>query len=261
MLSIVRWMWKRISDWYTALDIFEAFGWKVNGGAVLVGVIASTFTQLSDAPVYDVFLAFLAGFLIVIGLANLWSNVRPQPKTPIGLIEFKPSEHSSYFHEWGAPSDEDEMLYGYDGSPIIYATVARVRLRVYGGGDTIEDVKVALTNVKDCEKLNGILPLNLRFKDIASSPHKTSIDLHSEDDQFVDVVSWKWDSNSPPVLVFHTTSRGDQEVPLKPYEITLRLTGKGIRSDVKRFWVGIGEEENPGIGLRKGLLSMRLLDG
>lgn len=204
------------------------------------------------SPVEATVIAITFAFLLVLCLIAYrlyWLNV---------YMEFKPSEHTSFFYEWGKPSQDEEMIAAFYSKSTTQSTVARVRLRIYGG-DTVEGVKVILTNVKDCPELNGLLPFSLRFKDDNCTPHKTCLDLNAEDDQFVDVASWIWDSKCHPAIVFHRAI-GDIEVPLKEYEITLRLTGKGIRSDTKRFWIGIAKENKPELGLREGLFSMRALD-
>jgi len=63
----------------------------------------------------------------------------------------------------------------------------------------------------------------------------------------------------PPTIIFHNAIHKDAEAPLKPYELTIKVTRKGIRSESKRFWIGISEYEDNKIGMRKDLFSMRLL--
>lgn len=77
MLWFFRWMWKRVSDWYTALDILEAAGWKAKGATMLIGLMTSAVTLWDGAPMYDVILAFIGSSLIVLGLVNLFVNFRP----------------------------------------------------------------------------------------------------------------------------------------------------------------------------------------
>jgi hypothetical protein len=96
-------------------------------------------------------------------------------------IEFQPREHTAYFHQWGIVSEEESFQASYNNRPIISAWLVRIRLRVYSG-DTVEGVKVNLTEVKECEELRGMLPFALHFKNDNTIPHKTCIDLHPDDD-------------------------------------------------------------------------------
>jgi hypothetical protein len=240
-----------ISDLWNIIQASHKI-WQILVVAGLTPVVQMLSAKAGASPVEATAVALLVAVFLVLCLIYYrlyWLNVS---------IEFKPSEHSSFFYEWGVPSQDEAMVDAFYGKQSTYSTIARVRLRVYGG-DTVEGVTVKLTDVKDCEELKGILPFNLRFKDDIETPCKTSIELHPEDDQFVDVASWKWNSASMPTIVFHAASLGDKEVPLKPYEITLRLTGKNIRSESKKFWIGIGDEDKPELGVRKGLFSMRAL--
>ena len=63
-------------------------------------------------------------------------------------IEFQPREHTAYFHQWGIVSDEESFQASYNNRPIISGWLVRIRLRVYSG-DTVEGVKVTLTEVKE----------------------------------------------------------------------------------------------------------------
>jgi hypothetical protein len=100
-------------------------------------------------------------------------------------IEFQPREHTAYFHQWGIVSEEESFQASYNNRSIISGWLVRIRLRVYSG-DTVEGVKVTLTEVKECEELRGMLPFALLFKDDNTIPHKTYIDLHPDGYQFVD---------------------------------------------------------------------------
>ncbi len=240
-----------ISDLWNIFQVSQGI-WPILTISGLSAVAEVFIAKAGASPVEAIVIALLVAVFLVLCLIYYrlyWLNVS---------IEFKPSEHPSFFHEWGSPSEDEAMMDAFYGRRSTYSTIAMVRLRVYGG-DTVEGVTVKLTDVKDCEELKGILPFNLRFKDDIGTPCKTSIELHSEDDQFVDVASWKWDAESKPTIVFHAASIGDQEVPLDSYEITLKLTGKNIRSESKKFWIGIGDEDKPELGIRKGLFSMRAL--
>lgn len=68
MVRLGLWLWKRISDWYTGLDLLEAFGWKTTGGAMVAGGLAAIYTFFENAPTYDIFLAWLAATLIVLAV-------------------------------------------------------------------------------------------------------------------------------------------------------------------------------------------------
>ncbi|MDK2742926.1 MAG: hypothetical protein NDI90_08415 [Nitrospira sp. BO4] len=242
-----------ITDLWNIIQVVQGI-WPILSIAGLSVVAEMLMAWAGASPLQAIALSLLFAMFLVLCLIAYrlyWLNVS---------IEFKPSEHPSYFYEWGFIAEDEDMLATFLSRPLAArGWLARIRLRVYSG-DTVEGVKVALTEVIGSEKLKGILPFNLRFKDDSSTPLKTSIDLHPDDDQFVDVVSWQWHGNDIPTIVFHAASIGDQEVPLKPYEIKLRVSGKNIRSETKKLWIGIGEEDKPELGIRKGLFPMRLLD-
>lgn len=81
MLRFGLWLWKRISDWYTTLDLLEAFGWKAACAAMLAGGTAGFLTFWNDAPGHTVFLAFLGSGLLVLGFVHLWHACHVQKIT------------------------------------------------------------------------------------------------------------------------------------------------------------------------------------
>jgi hypothetical protein len=246
-------IWAGISDLSTLVAVCQGLWW-VLGIAGLSVVLEMVMAWMGASPLQGIGYALATANFLVLGLL-LYRTFKLNVS-----IEFQPREHTAYFHQWGIVSEEESFQASYNNRSIISGWLVRIRLRVYSG-DTVEGVKVTLTEVKECEELRGMLPFALLFKDDNTIPHKTCIDLHPDDDQFVDVASWKYNLNDgrPPTIIFHNAIHKDAEVPLKPYELTIKVTGKGIRSESMRFWIGISEYEDNKIGMRKDLFSMRLL--
>lgn len=142
-----------ISDLWNIIQAYQGI-WQILLIAGLSSGAQMAIAWVGASPVEATATALLVAVFLVLCLIYYrlyWLNVS---------IEFKPSEHSSFFYEWGVPSQDEAMIDAFYGKQSTYSTIARVRLRVYGG-DTVEGVTVKLTDVKDCEELKGILPFNL----------------------------------------------------------------------------------------------------
>jgi hypothetical protein len=74
MAKLARWVWQRISDWYTTLDILEWLGWKNAVATIVVSAIAGITTFLNDAPGHYVFMACRGSALFVLGLVVACQN-------------------------------------------------------------------------------------------------------------------------------------------------------------------------------------------
>ncbi len=78
MWNLLRWVWRRISDWYTGIDLLELFGlfgWKTWVSGVITASVASATAALLNAPAWAIFALAIAGLCIVLGLVIVWQNL------------------------------------------------------------------------------------------------------------------------------------------------------------------------------------------
>jgi len=101
MFWLIRWLWRRVADYFTAIDILDWMEWKTwifsIGGAAMSGVIAA----LLHATWLQVFGLAIAGACLGLGLLLGWQNwthgkLAPQPSGELH-IEFE--EGDKFLHQ------------------------------------------------------------------------------------------------------------------------------------------------------------------
>lgn len=113
MLRIILWIWRRISDWYTTLDILEWIGWKTGVLAMLASAVAGFAASISGAPWYYSFGLAVSVVLIVLGCIIAWQNYQISH----GKSDAKLS-HAKRLDIEGFKSMRDAAIELYDAFPV-----------------------------------------------------------------------------------------------------------------------------------------------
>ena len=87
MFRLGIWLWRRISDFFTVVDLLEWFGWKAWVSAVVTSIVTAGATALMGGSPLAIFGLGIAGALIALGIANLFVHLRDssrsvKPATP-----------------------------------------------------------------------------------------------------------------------------------------------------------------------------------
>ena len=153
-------IWAGISDLSTLVAVCQGLWW-VLGIAGLSVVLEMVMAWMGASPLQGIGYALATANFLVFGVGDV--AIRKLHGLHDGFfgdlllyrtfklnvsIEFQPREHTAYFHQWGIVSDEESFQASYNNRPIISGWLVRIRLRVYSG-DTVEGVKVTLTEVKE----------------------------------------------------------------------------------------------------------------
>lgn len=219
--KIIIWAWRRISDYFTSLDILESFGWKSKVTAVVSSVLTAVLTSLSGAAWYYSFGLAISTVLVILGIViacqNYYSTTKRHDQPSLS-IEYIP-EQSLFI--------ESDVGHGIARGPWV---VGRIRLANMSD-HPLWNAKVSIVSVIDCSEefprhLQGKLHLPYRLP--FSESRDESVTLTSEEQRLIDVFQYHqvfWNCH------LRLGSKDGPDIHTGPYAIVIQATSLENSSD------------------------------
>ncbi len=129
---------------------------------------------------------------------------------------------------------------------LLHWRLCRISLKNLSKSKTIQNVEVKLTNIEPpAQRLQGRLPVHLRFMNDDSTPPKRRIDIHPNTKQFVDVIAWRVEvERGGPEFIIEAIEDVNKNIPVGDYKLTIEVSGQNARSSRKTFCVGMRNQSN-----------------
>lgn len=227
--KIIIWAWRRISDYFTSLDILESFGWNSKVTAVVSSVLIAVLTSLSGAAWYYSFGLAIGTVLVILGTVIAWQNYQfttkrhDQPPLSIEYVR----EQSLFI--------ESDAGHGINRGPWI---VGRIKLANMSD-HPLYNTKVSIVSVMDCSDefpqhlQRGLhLPYRLPF----SGSRDEFVTVTFEEQRLIDVFQYHqifWNCH------LRLGSKDGPDIHTGPYAIVIQATSLEDSSDKREFVIGL----------------------
>jgi len=212
MLWLARWIWNRISDWFTGLEILDFFGFK-SAVVALLGTIVGGIAAFVGGLGWVHILGFsIGGALIVLGCVIAWQNwLFGRSKVNVSLDVLFDHCAPPYKQEWDVMGDKQ--------------TLYRIGIRNRNIRPIVDDVVVKIEEMLPWAV--DYLPATLRLMNSDATVRQFSLCLGET--RYVDVLQRSYPGKPGKELVlWHTVEWRDGWIPLQDYKIKLLIVATGI---------------------------------